>query len=88
MHLVERLLNPQVTSSVGEAAPPKSGRKSEAAINEGILKVMADLKIDTNITREVSQSYSWNERSTLSKEPSKLSVQLQLTLNVTLPCRL
>ena len=34
----------------------KSGRKSEAAINEGILKVMADLKIDTNITREVSQS--------------------------------
>ena len=42
---------------MGEAAtsaPPKSGRKSEAAMNEGILKVMADLKIDTSITREVS----------------------------------
>ena len=42
----------------------KSGRKSEAAINEGILKVMADLKIDTNITREVSLkvSFTWNNK--------------------------
>ena len=48
------------SSSSGDAATStlKSGRKSEAAINEGILKVMADLKIDTSITREVSIAHS------------------------------
>jgi hypothetical protein len=33
---------------------PKSGRKCDSPIIEGILKIMADLGIDTNITREVS----------------------------------
>lgn len=46
----------------------RSGRKCDVPINEGLLKVMADLGIDTNMTREVwkgcfrmrSCSANWN----------------------------
>ena len=35
------------------ASAVKSGRKCDVPINEGLMKVMGDLGIDTNMTREV-----------------------------------
>lgn len=34
---------------------PKQQRRSQAPINEGLLMVMADLGIDTNVTKEVTR---------------------------------
>ena len=35
-------------------APPPSKRRCDQPVNEAILKIMADLGIDTSVTREVS----------------------------------
>ncbi len=41
------------TAAATTDSPVKSGKKSDVPINEGLMKVMSDLGIDTNITREV-----------------------------------
>ncbi len=51
---------------------PHQQRRSQAPINEGLLMVMADLGIDTNVTKEVTSSTRskslgmWNTHSLLS----------------------
>ena len=37
----------------------KTGRMCDEPINEGLIKVMGDLGIDTNVTREVKVKFTW-----------------------------